>query len=197
MTPGPSFIEKHAARPADRQAEIHDKVIDTIDVALDELRSDLKVTKLVRQPDGSVTEQPAWHMTPKDLCLLIDRLEVLSGQPAVISQHQGLSVTSELPVDSLREFIEATRGRAGPSSMEESPLPRRRPHDDQHHGHSFRGSAVELLIILGYVVIPAAAVIASFTLSGDADSAGGDGMVLGCLLIAVPLWPLTMSFRLF
>ena len=50
-----------------------------------------------------------------------------------------------------------------------------------------------MLIILGYVAIPAAAVIASFTLSGDADSAGGDGMILGCLLLAVPFWPLTMS----
>jgi hypothetical protein len=56
---------------------------------------------------------------------------------------------------------------------------------------------VELLIVLGYVVIPAAAVIASFALSGDADSPGGDGMILGCLLLAVPLWPLTMSFWLF
>jgi len=56
---------------------------------------------------------------------------------------------------------------------------------------------VELLTILGYVVIPAAAVIASFAFSGDADSAGGDGMILGCVLLAVPLWPLTMSFWLF
>ena len=56
---------------------------------------------------------------------------------------------------------------------------------------------MELLIILGYVVIPAAAVIASLALSADADSSGGDGMVLGCLLLAVPFWPLTMSFWLF
>ena len=56
---------------------------------------------------------------------------------------------------------------------------------------------MELLIVLGYIVIPAAAVIASFAFSGDADSAGGDGMILGCFLLAVPLWPLTMSFWLF
>jgi len=125
-----SFINRYADRMADRQAEISDKAIDTIDLALDKFRSDLKATKLVRQPDGSITEQPAWYMTPKDLAMLIDRFEVLFGRPSVISQHQGLSVTSELSVDSLRDFIEATRGRAGPSSMEESPLPRRRRLDD-------------------------------------------------------------------
>ena len=58
------------------------------------------------------------------------------------------------------------------------------------------GYAVELLIIFGYVIIQAAAVSASFAFGGDADSAGGDGMILGCLLLAVPLWPLTMSFWL-
>ena len=55
---------------------------------------------------------------------------------------------------------------------------------------------MEWLFILGYVVIPATAVIASFALGGDADSPLGDGMILGCLLLAVPLWPLTMSFWL-
>jgi hypothetical protein len=55
---------------------------------------------------------------------------------------------------------------------------------------------VELLIVLGYIVIPAAAVITSFAFSGDADSPGGDGMILGCFLLAVPFWPLTMSFWL-
>ena len=59
-----------------------------------------------------------------------DRLMVLFERPAVISQHQGLTVTSELSAESLREFIEATRGRAGPSPMEESPLPRRQRLDD-------------------------------------------------------------------
>ena len=55
---------------------------------------------------------------------------------------------------------------------------------------------MELLIVVGYVVIPAAAVVASFAFSGDADSARGDGMILGCFLLAVPFWPLTMSFWL-
>ena len=38
---------------------------------------------------------------------------------------------------------------------------------------------MERLIVLGYLVIPAAAVIASFAFSGDAASSGGDGIELG------------------
>jgi hypothetical protein len=59
-----------------------------------------------------------------------------------------------------------------------------------------RGGAVELLIVLGYIVVPLAAVRASFAFSGDTASSGGDGMILGCFLLAVPLWPLTMSLWL-
>ena len=79
--------------------------------------ADLKATKSVRQPDGSIVEMPAWYMKPKDMAILIDRLMVLFDRPSVISQHQGLSVTSELSAESLREFIEATRGKAGPSPI--------------------------------------------------------------------------------
>ena len=125
-----AFMSSHAARMADRQAELEDKAIDVIDEALDKFREDLKATRLVRQPDGSVTEEPAWLMTPKEMAVLIDRFQVLFEKPSVISQHQGLTVTSELSADALREFIEATRGRAGPSPMKESPLPRTRRLDD-------------------------------------------------------------------
>jgi hypothetical protein len=45
-------------------------------------------------------------------------------------QHQGHTLISELSVESLREFIERTRGRVAPSPMEVSPLPRRRRLDD-------------------------------------------------------------------
>jgi hypothetical protein len=121
-----AFMSRHAARMADRQAEIRDKAIDVIDEALDKFREDLRATKLVRQPDGSITEEPAWYMTPKDVCLLIDRFEVLFGRPSVISQHQDLTVSTELSADGLRDFIEATREMGAPSRMDVSPLPRTR-----------------------------------------------------------------------
>lgn len=69
-------------------------------------------------------------MKPKDFAVLIDRFEVLFGQPFVISQHQGLTVNTELSADALRNFLEATRGMAGPPRAEVSPLPRTRRLDD-------------------------------------------------------------------
>ena len=125
-----TYIEKYAARQADREAQVRDRALDAIDEATTRFRVDLKATKPVRRPDGSVAEEPAWHLTPRDLALLIDRFQVLFERPSVISQHQGLTVTSELSADALREFVEATRGRAGPSRLEESPLPRRQRLDD-------------------------------------------------------------------
>jgi hypothetical protein len=119
-----SFIEKHADRMAERQARIRDKILDAIEQAIDKFREDMRATKLVRQPDGSITEEPAWRMTPKDFAILIDRLLALFERPSSISQHQGLTVSTELSVDALSEFIEATRGMGGPSRMDVSPLPR-------------------------------------------------------------------------
>jgi hypothetical protein len=69
-------------------------------------------------------------MMPEDLCPLIDGFEVLFGRPSVISQHQGLTLTSEMSLEGLRDFIERARGRGGPSRTEVSPLLRtRRLHD--------------------------------------------------------------------
>ena len=123
------FMSRHAARMADRLAEIHDKAIDVIDEALDKFREDMHATEMKRI-DGEWVEVPVMRLKPKDVAILIDRLMVLFEKPSTISRHQGLSVTSELSVESLHEFIEATRGRAGPSPREESPLPRTRRLDD-------------------------------------------------------------------
>ena len=124
-----AFIEKHADRMADRQAAISDKALDAIDEAITKFRSDLRATekKLV---DGEWVEEPVMRLTPKDLALLIDRFQVLFERPSVISQHQGLTATTELSADALSEFLERTRGIAGPPRVAESPLPRTRRLDD-------------------------------------------------------------------
>ena len=124
-----AFMSRHAARQADRLAEIHDKFLDSIDEALDKFRDDMRATEKKRI-DGEWVEVPVMRLMPKDVALLIDRLQVLFDRPSVISRHQDLTVSTELSPDTLREFIEATRGRGEPSRMEVAPLPRTRRLDD-------------------------------------------------------------------
>jgi hypothetical protein len=128
-----TYIQRHADRAAAREAEVRDHALDAIDEAITKFRADLRATerKLI---DGAWIEVPAMRVTPRDLALLIDRLQVLFGRPAMISEGRGLTaaVTSEaLPVDLLKGIIEATRGLAGTPAPEASPLPRlrRRPDD--------------------------------------------------------------------
>lgn len=124
-----AYMSRYAARQADRLAEIHDKILDAIDEALDKFREDMRATEKKRI-DGEWVEVPVLRLKPRDVALLFDRFQVLLEKPSVISQHQGLTVTSEMSVEALHGFVELSRGRAGPSPMEESPLPRtRRLHD--------------------------------------------------------------------
>ena len=128
-----TYIQRHADRAAAREAEVRDHALDAIDEAITKFRADLRATerKLI---DGAWIEVPAMRVTPRDLALLIDRLQVLFGRPAMISEGRGLTaaVTSEaLPVDLLKGIIEATRGLAGTPAPEASPLPRlHRPTED-------------------------------------------------------------------
>ena len=64
--------------------------------------------------------RPVLRVTPKDVGILIGRLRVLFDRPSTISPHQGLSATSEISVDALREFVELTRGGQPPTQA--SPL---------------------------------------------------------------------------
>lgn len=50
---------------------------------------------------------------------------------------------------------------------------------------------MEALLVL-FIALPIAAVAVSFACSDTAASPMGDGLVLGLLLLAVPLWPITL-----
>ncbi len=119
-----SFITKHADRMAAREAEVRIHAIDAIDEAISKFRADMHRTekKLV---GGEWVEVPVMLVSPKDIALLIDRLQILFGHPATITEGRGVNVTSEaLPVEALQEFIERTRGLAEPAPQA-SPIPRR------------------------------------------------------------------------
>ena len=124
-----AFMSRHAARRADRLAQIHDKALDVIDEALDGFREAMRATEKKRI-DGEWVEVPVLRLKPKDVAILLDRLLVLFDRPSVISQHQNPTANTEFSADVLREFIEATDGMGAPSPMESSPLPRTRRLDD-------------------------------------------------------------------
>jgi hypothetical protein len=67
------------------------------------------------------------RLTPRDLAALLDRLQILFDRPFRISEGRDLSVSSQIPIDALDQFVELMRGRAAPPS---SPLPRTRRLDD-------------------------------------------------------------------
>ena len=120
-----AFMSRHAARQADRLAEIHDKTLDVIDEALDKFREDMRATEKKRI-DGEWVEVPVMRLMPKDVAILLDRLQVLFERPSRISEGRDVSVRSELPVDALNQIVELTRGRVAPPT---SPLPRSRTTD--------------------------------------------------------------------
>ena len=98
------YIEHRADHAALREAEVRDHAIDAIDEAITKFRSDLRATKKVVLADGSVAEEPAMRITPRDLVMVIDRLQVLFGRPSTISEGRGFAatVTTEaLPLDAL------------------------------------------------------------------------------------------------
>ena len=121
-----AFMSRHAAQMADRQAEIEDKAIDVIDEALDRFREAMRATEKKRI-DGEWLEVPVMRLKPKDVAILLDRLQVLFERPTRISEGRDLSARSELPIGALNQIVELTQGRAAPPT---SPLPRTRRLDD-------------------------------------------------------------------
>ena len=114
------------ARRRAKEARVRDNAIEAIDEAITKMRADMKLTRK-RYEDGEWVEGPAVLIKPADVALLIDRLNVLFGRPANITEERSLGVSlsagGTLGPDVLRGIVEATRGIA-PSGSERSPLPR-------------------------------------------------------------------------
>ena len=71
--------------------------------------------------DGQWVEVPVMRLTPKDLAVLIDRLQILFDRPSRVNEGRDLSISSEISIDALNQLVELTRGRAVPPT---SPLPK-------------------------------------------------------------------------
>jgi hypothetical protein len=69
---------------------------------------------------------PLVRIGPRDLAILIDRLQVPFGHPAQISGGRGFAATittEPLPVGFLQKIVEATRGLGPPPADRASGLP--------------------------------------------------------------------------
>ena len=107
-----------------REARVRDNAIDVIDKMIRELSENVDRKRKVQNADGTFSEEPLVIVTPKDVAMLIDRLQVLFGRPSTISEERnlGVSLTSSDP-ELLRAIVDATRGVATVGSGK-SPLPR-------------------------------------------------------------------------
>ena len=65
--------------------------------------------------DGSMAEEPVVLITPRDLGMLIDRLQILFGRPEQITEGRSFAATiasEALLLDALQKIVELTRGLA-------------------------------------------------------------------------------------
>ena len=110
-----TYIQHHAESAAAREAEVRDHAIEAIDEAITKFRADLQATerKLI---DGEWIEVPVMTVGPRDLAMLIDRLQVLFGRPNSINEGRNFAamVTSDVPIDALQRIVELTRGIGSP-----------------------------------------------------------------------------------
>ena len=89
-----TYIQQHADDAAAREAELRDHAIEAIDEAITKFRADLWATER-KVIDGEWVEVPVMRMTPRDLALLIDRLQILFGRPSMNSEGRGFAATAE------------------------------------------------------------------------------------------------------
>jgi hypothetical protein len=130
-------LEKTDDKAADKQAqrrvramEVIDHAFDAVDAVLTKLVEDMHATHVVRQIDDDGKEirvrVPVMRVTPQAAAAIIDRLNVLVGQPSTITEerHSGSVTLDGLPSDVLRAIADAARGATGPKRVGGSPIPR-------------------------------------------------------------------------
>jgi hypothetical protein len=114
----PKYIELRADRAARREAEVRDSAIEAIDEAITRFRTGLRATKPVVLADGTIAEEPIMLITPRDLAMMIDRLQVLFGRPTLITGGRSFAATTTseaLPLEALQKIVELTRGLTPPA----------------------------------------------------------------------------------
>lgn len=109
-----------------QEARVRDNAIEAIDEAISKMRADMKATHRVFRNNEWI-EEPLVVIKPTDVALLIDRLNVLFGRPANITEERSLGINLSAGGASpelLRGIVEATRGITDTSGAARSPIPR-------------------------------------------------------------------------
>ena len=122
-----TFMADRKAYRVTREFEVRDNAIDMIDEAISKLRDDMAATEM-KFVNDELVEVPVYRLRPQDIAVLLDRLQVLFGKPAQITEDRSLDInvdTGPVGPDVLRAFLEATEG-VGPlnGASQASPLPR-------------------------------------------------------------------------
>lgn len=107
-----------------REQRVRENAIDAIDDMITRLREDLKKTKTIFK-DGAYVEVPLVEITPNDIAVMIDRMNVLFGKPSQIHEDRTLGIDFQsADPELLRAFVEASRGVGdGGGTSSTSPLP--------------------------------------------------------------------------
>lgn len=113
---------------AEKVAEIQTAALDVILAAIYKMASDM-TDKDFTGPDGKRYTVPGIVITPSDLAKLIDKVQVIGGQPSSIEEHRnlGLDLTA-LPADVLSGLARVATERgadAGPVGRAALPGPGR------------------------------------------------------------------------
>ena len=94
-----------------REAEVIDHAVDYIDELISKAREDLKATTTVTR-DGEEVEEPLMRVHPKELGYILDRLAVIFGRPALITENRNANLNLSADVDTSHPAIARLRGLA-------------------------------------------------------------------------------------
>jgi len=109
-----------------KEMVVRDEAIDAIHQAVLKMKEDMKATHQVKKGDDWVDE-PVMRIGPRDLAILIDRLNLLFGRPTTISEERtlGVTISSELPLELVQQIADVARERGSDArAVGTSPLPR-------------------------------------------------------------------------
>ena len=114
-------IEALAEKAARKIAQIRLDALEVIHAGILKLATDMDATepvmdggKVLRDDAGDIVWRPRVRYGPRDLAILIEKYQSLTGQPQTIGEerHLGMSLSAEADHETLRDVLSLIRPRA-------------------------------------------------------------------------------------